>query len=237
MSTLILLRHGQAAAYEPDSDRLTDLGCEQARRVGAHLVAEGTEIDEVWSGSLQRQRHTRDLVGEAFTEAGRTWPTPREDDRWNEYDAPGVLGTLLPTLAAQDETFRGLVAAFHDHAGSPDRNRHFQRMFEVLMDRWRTGAVDAEGVEPFLAFHERVRAVLDDLMGAGGSRTVLVVTSGGPIGATVQTVLEAPAEVALRLNWRVRNASLTEMIFSRGRISLESFNGVAHFEQRLRTFR
>jgi hypothetical protein len=41
----------------------------------------------------------------------------------------------------------------------------------------------------------------------------------------------------LRLNWRVKNASLTEFIFSKGRISMEYFNACSFLAVPLRTFR
>jgi broad specificity phosphatase PhoE len=237
MSTLLLIRHGQAAAYAPDSDRLTELGEAQARRVAEHLLEEGWTADEVRSGTLERQRRTRDIVADAFKAAGRPWPDAVEDDGWNEYDAPGVLGRALPALAARDASFRALVEAFQENAGSADRNSHFQRMFEVLMDRWQMGDVPLEGVEPFDAFHGRVSRAFGSVIEQGGSRTVLAFTSGGPIGVSVQSVLGAPPAASLRLNWRVRNGSLTEFLFSRGRVSLESFNAVGHFTRALRTFR
>jgi broad specificity phosphatase PhoE len=237
VSTLLLVRHGQAAAYEPDSDRLTELGERQARRIGDYLAEQGIAVDEVRSGSLERHRRTRDLIGESFAGAGRTWPSFEEDPRWNEYDAPGVINRLLPALAEADPAFGELVRAFQDNAASSERNRHFQRMFEVVMDRWQRGEISADGVEPFAMFHQRVLAVFSELTRGSGNRTVLVVSSGGPVGVCVQSALSAPPLTALQLNWRVRNGSLTEMLFSRGRVSLECFNAAAHFEPDLRTFR
>jgi broad specificity phosphatase PhoE len=148
-----------------------------------------------------------------------------------------VLGTLLPLLAARDADFARKVAEFQARAGSPDRNRYFQRMFELVMDAWQQGTVGSEGVEPFAAFHERVRGAFTGVTGAGGNRRVMVFTSGGPIGVCTQEVLEAPHRTALRLNWRVKNASITEMVFSEGRVSLDYFNVVEHLSPGLRTFR
>lgn len=237
MSTLLLIRHGQARAFDADSDRLTERGIEQARRVGEHLVSLGVEVDEVHVGALVRQRHTQELVAEAFRSAGRSFPDVRVDAAWNEYDSGGVLGKLLPLLAERDAGFAEKVADFQAHAGSADRNRYFQRMFELLMDAWQQGAVGSEGVEPFAAFHDRVRGAFTGVTGAGGNRRVLVFTSGGPIGVCTQEALDAPPKAALRLNFRVKNASLTEMVFSEGRISLDYFNVVEHLAPALRTFR
>jgi len=237
MSTLLLVRHGQARAFDADSDRLTERGEEQARVLGTHLVRAGSEFDEIWTGTLVRQRRTAELIGEAFAAAGRAFPAPRTLPSWNEYGADAILGSLLPELASRDESFSALVQEFHARAATPERNRHFQRMFEVLMSAWESGAVGHPDVEPFASFHARVREALSEITSRGGSRRVLVVTSGGPIGVVVQEVLEAPARSALRVNWRVRNASLTECLFSEQRISLEYFNSVEHLDSSLRTFR
>ena len=71
MSQLVLIRHGQAAAFTPDSDRLTELGRRQAQKLGEHFVARGVRFDEVYSGTLQRQIETEQIVGEAMRSAGR----------------------------------------------------------------------------------------------------------------------------------------------------------------------
>lgn len=237
MSTLLLVRHGQARAFDADSDRLTERGEEQARVVGDYLVANGFSFDEAYAGTLVRQRRTLELAAEAFDRAGRPFPTPVVDAAWNEYDAQGILGALLPELRGRDVEFERLVGEFEEAAARPDRNRYFQRMFEVLMAAWQRGDVAVDSVEPFARFYERVAGAFRAMTGRGGRRSVVVFTSGGPIGVCVQAALEASPMSALRLNWRVKNASLTEFVFSEGRISLDCFNAVEHLPAPLRTFR
>jgi broad specificity phosphatase PhoE len=237
MSTLVLVRHGQARAFEADSDRLTEAGEEQARRVGEYLVENGFECDEAYAGTLIRQRRTFEIAAEAFARVGKTLPSPTIDAAWNEYDAGGILGGLMPVLRGRDAEFAKLVDEFEQGVTRPDRNRYFQRMFEVLMASWQRGSVEVDGVEPFGAFHDRVRSAFEAITARGGRRTVAVFTSGGPIGVCVQTVLEAVPMTAMRLNWRVKNASLTEFVFSEGRVSLEYFNVVDYLPKGLRTFR
>ncbi|HEX3593519.1 MAG TPA: histidine phosphatase family protein [Polyangiaceae bacterium] len=237
MSTLLLIRHGQARAFDADSDKLTDKGIEQAKRLGDFLVEARVELDEVVTGTLERQRHTAALVGEAFAAAGRAFPVPEVDARFNEYDAGGILGTLLPALTERDEAVKRLSDEFQAAAGRPDRNRYFQRLFEALMDAWQSGALTSPGVESFEAFHARARDAFRSVTSRGGSRRVAVFTSGGPIGVCLQEALEAPPRTALRVNWRVKNASLTEMTFSEGRVSVDSFNVVLYLPPELRTFR
>jgi len=240
MSTLLLVRHGQARAFEADSDRLTPRGEEQAARVGEFLVQALESVDVACSGTLTRQRATADFVKRAFEAANKPFPALEVDAGWNEYDADGILGQLMPELAQRNPRFAALTEEFRENAGGPDRNRYFQRMFEVLMDAWANGEVTRDSVEGFAAFRERVVAALRRATSRGGNQRVVVFTSGGVIGTCVQDVLGAPETgpgAALRLNSRVKNASITEMTFGSNRISLDSFNVVEHLAPALRTFR
>ena len=77
MSTLTVVRHGQARPFDSNPDRLSALGEEQARTLGDYWKRLGVTFDEVWSGSLERQRQTAGLA------VGRA---PEISDDWNEYD-------------------------------------------------------------------------------------------------------------------------------------------------------
>ena len=93
------------------------------------------------------------------------------------------------------------------------------------------GAGEVAGVEAFAAFRDRVRRGLSRVMERDGSgRRVAVFTSGGVIGAAVRLALDAPDRTALEVNWRVRNCSLTEFVFTTGRFTLDSFNALPHLE-------
>jgi len=238
MSQLVLVRHGQAAAFTADSDRLTELGEKQARALGRFLAERGTRLDEVHVGTLRRQRDTASLVGEALTAAGLPFPEPRESAGWNEYDAGGINGRLGRALAERDASYAALVRDFEAKAGAPDRNRYFQRMFEALMERWVSGEAQDAGVESFASFHARVRAARDAILAQDGSRNVMVFTSGGPIGVCVQLALQAPERMAVQINWRVKNGSMTEMVFGKDRLSLDTFNAIPHLDSKaLESFR
>ena len=106
------------------------------------------------------------------------------------------------------------------------------------MGCWLEGCVEAEGVEMWPAFQNRVASAIGRIMAGPSSRRVVVFTSGGPIGLAVQFAMKAPARSFLEVNWRVRNTSVTEFVFDRERITLDSFNGTPHMEgSGLRTYR
>jgi broad specificity phosphatase PhoE len=237
MGRLLLIRHGQAAAFTEDSDRLTELGTRQARVLGERFAAEKLQVDVVVRGSLKRHAQTEAEVAAAYKAAGLPWPEAAVRPDWNEYDAGAIMSVLGDALQKHDPKFAAQVAEFQAAFEGPERNRFFQRMFEVLMARWVQGDLLAEGVESFAVFHGRVIDGLRRVLEEGGG-TVAVFTSGGPIGTCVQHALRAPGEAAVELNWRVKNASITEFVFGRGRLSLDSFNSIAHFvDPKLVSFR
>lgn len=223
MSTLTLVRHGQATPFEKVTDRLSSLGEEQSRVLGEYWRRRGTAFHSIVRGSLERHRQTCEAL--AFGEA-------RIDPGWNEYRADEIIGVLSPLLEAADSGYALLAVASREGMAEPERNRHFQKMLEVLMGAWASGALAAQGVETFAEFEARVRAALQAVLGGAPGRDVLVITSGGPIGWCVRHALGAPAQAFLDVNWRMRNTSVTEFTFSSSRFTLDTMNGLPHLEDR-----
>jgi len=225
MSTLTLVRHGQATPFEKVTDRLSEAGVRQAQLLGEYWRRHGVRFDEVVCGTLRRHQQT--------AEASGLLPDGiRFDPGWNEYRADEILSLLSPALEARREPYRRLAEASREGMHGPERNRHFQRMLEALMDVWLTGDLAVEGVESFVAFQARVQGALRTLLGGPSGRSVLVVTSGGPIGLCVQQALRAPLQTFLDVNWRMRNSSITEFTFSSTRFTLDTLNGLPHLEDR-----
>jgi broad specificity phosphatase PhoE len=239
MAILTLVRHGQARTFEDGGGNLTAIGEEQARALGSYWICHGEVFSEVFSGTLERQRRTAEIVGQCYFDAGLAWPQLQTTQDLDEYDGLGIIDKLAPALAERDGSFVELLAAFERNKNSPERNRHFQKMFEAATSVWRAGELEVEGVESWSSFSTRARGSLRRIISQAGSGSrIAVFTSGGVIGLAVQTVLGAPEQMALDINWRVRNSSLTDLIFNRERLSLDSFNSTPHLnEPSLRTFR
>jgi len=213
MSTLTVVRHGQARPFDSNPDQLSPLGEEQARALGEYWKRLGITFDEVWSGSLQRQRQTAELACSI---------EPQISDDWNEYDANGILHHFAPPYELEP---------------GADRNRKFQKVFEPAMLAW-LAAEEHATVETWGMFRDRVLRALRRLQDGPSNRQVALFTSGGPVSVLVQSAIGAPERSFLEVNWRVKNCSLTEFTFSKDRLSLDSFNALPHLERAdLRTFR
>ena len=234
MSTLTLVRHGQAHPFQRERAELTSVGEEQGAKLAQFWVRHGVRFDEVYSGTLPRQVQTEEVVGEYFRSARRPWPAAVQDGAWNEYDAGGVLQHFVPA----DTLLTALSVEFEKARGTPDENRCFQRMFEAAMARWLEEKIETTGVESWPVFRSRVSSAIQRLMAGPPGRRIAIFTSGGPIGFTVQSSLKAPARSFLDVNWRVRNTSITEFVFDQSRLTLDCFNAFPHLDDAsLRTYR
>ena len=230
MSVLTLVRHAQASLFAANYDELSDLGREQSRLLGQYWARQ-IDFDEVYCGPRLRQQQTAEIVGAVYSQAGRRWPEPVVLPELDEYDFASLLRHLAPVLSDQDAAFAELLARHRRDESGPDRSRNFQKMFEALTLYWATVAVAVEGIEAFPAFRERVAHGLRRVTQAPGSgRRVALFTSAGFIGTAVRLALDAPDRTALEVNWRVRNCSLTEFVFTRNRFTLDSFNAIPHLE-------
>lgn len=239
MSELFLVRHGQARLFTEDYDRLSDLGIGQAEALGHAWLEQGIRPDHVWTGTLKRQIGTAQTVGAIFSSKGEDWPESQVSEQLNEYPAEAILGSLGRHLRETDTRIAALADAFENAGDHPDRYRYFHRLLEAVTAHWVAGDYDCDGVPlSWAQWSGSVRDALRRIMKATGSgQSVAVFTSGGPIGVSTQTVLDAPDIKAAELNWRIHNGSVTRFTFSGERISLDRFNDVAHLSAAELTYR
>jgi broad specificity phosphatase PhoE len=232
VGTLYLIRHGQASYGEPDDDRLSPLGIEQALAVGRW--AAGARLGALFAGPLRRQQQTAQYANEG---AGGTLPAVQPLAELAEYPAFELLQHMVPRLIAEDARFEQLTSA--------PTPRLLDQAFQTVLSRWSRDEWVADGVERVAAFVERIRTGMDRVLRAAGSGARLAcVTSAGPIGVAVGLVFGTPADRMVRTSIVIRNASITELRFrSQGfdwqpdQLSLVTFNLTAHLPEELHTER
>ncbi|MEL6301157.1 MAG: histidine phosphatase family protein [Pseudomonadota bacterium] len=239
MSTLYVVRHGQARFLTEDYDRLSETGHEQARLVGEHFVRERIQPTHVWSGTLKRQRDTASGALAVLAAAGEPQPSRATAAGLDEYPADELMSFLLPVACQGDPQVEQDAQALQQADDDRVRYRLIHRQLEAVMRLWIAGEhnVEEAGVPSWARWSGGVRDALRDAMNAPSGSTVVLFTSGGPIGVVVQTILAAPDLKAAELNWRVFNASITQVTFSNRRASLDSFNEIGHLPKTLRTHR
>jgi broad specificity phosphatase PhoE len=230
MSSLFLVRHGQASFLERNYDKLSAKGEKQSRMLGEYWTGLKLGFDRVYSGPKVRQRETARIVGEAYKSAGLLWPEPVVLAEFDEFQAEVVMERTLPQLIESDSDIQRMHRAFKDAHTRPEQFKTFQQIFEVVIGRWADGKLPLEGIEPWADFSARVQRGLAKFHENGNrGQRIAIFSSGGPVGVAMQRALDLSTEATLKAAWMVRNCSYSEFLFSAGRFTLSSYNATPHF--------
>ncbi len=240
MSTLTLVRHAQAWFLSDNYDELSPLGEEQAERLGEFWAMQQVHFDRAYTGPGRRHRDTAQTVARVFARRGLPFPEVHllhDLDEFNIdtvlYSKPQTVVDMHPELAP---SYQRLLQARDDEQA---RRRAFQRFFEAVAESWVQGKLEVPGIEDWSDFAKRVgRAIAAMTSGSPSGHRVVAFTSGGPVATGVQQALQLTPQHTLQLVWALRNASLTEFLYTRERYSLSIFNGAPHFrDARMLTYR
>ncbi len=132
MALVYLVRHGQASFGADDYDVLSPAGHLQGKIAGDELRRRGVQPDQVWSGTLSRQRETAVAAG---------FGPPSEDARWNEFDHIGLVrdfGAGAPDARDPRAFQLALDAALRDWTGG-DGFRAFSENVNAVLDELLAG--------------------------------------------------------------------------------------------------
>jgi broad specificity phosphatase PhoE len=205
MSHITLVRHGQAntsARDEANYDKLSDLGHQQARWLGAHRRDPRSHFTRAYCGPLTRHAETAASMG--LTD-------PIRDARLNEIE--------YFTLAQLFEEQHGVTIPT-DREGFVE---HLPRTFAA----WANGDL-RNTPETFEEFETRVRDALHDIGTQGGP--AIVVTSGGLISMVVRQAMGLDIPSMARVALAIMNTSLHRLHPIGAQLSPVLFNAVPHLE-------
>lgn len=208
-----MVRHGQASFGAADYDQLSPLGVQQCSALGAHWAALGLRPDVVLRGSLRRHEQSWLALQSGF---GSALPAAQVFEALNEYDSEALIAALPPVDLPDPHSAEGFKA-------------HFRRLRDALA-AWMAGEVHPRAMPTYCEFRAGVEDLMARLRQEHLGRTVVVVSSGGPISTAVASTLGTPAQVAIDLNMRMRNSAVSEWTFTASRHQLLSFNGLAHLQ-------
>jgi broad specificity phosphatase PhoE len=211
MGTLYLVRHGQASFGADDYDVLSALGQQQARRLGEYFKSKGLNFEASMTGTLNRQQQTHTGIAQGLGSSLQAlrWPG------LNEYDSHAVIAAIHPEPLPTPNT--------------PELYKHHFRLLRDGLTQWMAGVVSPRGMPSYPDFVKGVSNALDHVR-THYTGNVLLVSSGGPIATAVGHVLGTTPEATIELNMRIRNAAVTEMLFSPRRHMLLTFNTLPHLD-------
>ncbi|MCC6999009.1 MAG: histidine phosphatase family protein [Deltaproteobacteria bacterium] len=232
MSTLYLIRHGQAS-YTSSEPPLSELGNQQAHALGRWAAERGFGLDAVYQGPRLRQIDTaRHYLTSLREGRGQLPPQPiTQLDDFDEYHAQAILQACTPRLVQPGGEFDNLFASDSSEDRTAQRRR-FNRFFDRAIELWLGGELHEEKVEPFLDFAARVaRGVHEVMRRSGRGKRVAVFTSAGCISAALRLALGLDDATTLRMASVVLNTSITEFRFRSERdLTLVGFNAVPHLQ-------
>jgi broad specificity phosphatase PhoE len=229
MSRLILVRHSQASFFSDNYDQLSSLGERQSLALGEHWVKLGVGVDEVIVGPRERQIRTEQLVQSVYDANGKAWPEAEVRDEFDEHSVEQLLGLPMEELVLHHGQLRPLAAEYRNASVPAEVQRSFQRLFEAICHLWCAEAPGTGSIESWSKFKARVEGGLRRLLSQGRpNRTVVVFTSVGSISVALGFVLGCSPAQAMELGWRLKNCSVTELIFSGNRVTLDCFNNLSH---------
>jgi broad specificity phosphatase PhoE len=203
--TTLLIRHAQASFGSSNYDQLSQIGIEQARKLGRHLKGAHCEFQAVYMGRLLRHRQTLDHI----LESGLQMPTPQMTSALNEYDSDALIDSLKAGTSQTDSI-----------------EKHFKALRQALR-LWMSGSIAPKGMPSYAEF----KSGLEDLLRSIRSQhdgLVMVVTSGGPIATMIASLIETNPDTTISLNYRIRNASITELAHDAKRHHLVGLNHIDH---------
>ena len=214
MGNLYLVRHGQASFGALDYDNLSELGLKQARRLGEYFRENGQSFDVVFAGTLRR--HGQTWAGIADGLQPESSVPVNERAGLNEYYPAAIIKAIHPEPLVHPKTPEGI------------RN-HF-RLLRDGLSAWMQGKSAPEGMSSYPEFLAGVTAALDEIRREHFGKNVLIASSGGPISTAVGHILGASPEGRIDLNLRIRNSSVSEIVFTPRRHSLVTYNTLPHLD-------
>lgn len=220
MSRIFFVRHGQASFMKSDYDQLSPKGHDQAKHLGTYWKSTGIELDQTYSGLLKRQIETAEgcLLGmDTMMDITKLYG-------YDEHEGPGIVKGYYPERFHMNKEI--------DPSEFEQRRKEFYGTYFKLAIPWVKGELDEdklEGIESWSSFRKRFReSFYDTLEKCPSGANIAIFTSGGPVGASVGEALGLDDEKTLQLGWQVKNASFTEFLYSKGKLSLVSFNETPH---------
>src|SRR5690606_1454600 len=203
MTTIYLIRHGQASFGAESYDKLSPNGELQAKLLGRYFDEILKEAPYVVAGSMQRHQQTAQLaLAECFPES-----EPVTDSAWNEFNHQQVFAQYEPRFN-QPELLNEDVSQ-HANPGA-----YLSKISEGAIERWTGGDYNHEYEESWPDFKHRVETALQHLcddLAEKKPRYAVVFTSGGVISVAAGKILGLSPNKTFALNWAITNTSMTTL--------------------------
>ena len=211
MTIIHLVRHGQASFGKEDYDNLSEIGLEQAFRLGQYFKTLNVNFDKILVGTLKRQIQTYNQIIESYDKSIDYESTPL----LNEYDVKSVLmGFVNGRCLSKDELH--------------DKKIHFNLLRNAVA-AWSENKISYNLNETWYEFDKRAQKFLK-IINNTKPKSILVVSSGGTISMILKQILSLPSSQFVNLHFQIFNSSYSKITISEFGMSLSLFNSIAHLD-------
>lgn len=209
MVRFYIVRHGQTLLNRLDRAQgwadspLTETGKQMAADIGYKLS--GIDFDAAYTSDMLRAIQTAELILEA---GGKNGVPVKKDVRLREW----CLGNME---AENNAVFIKNVADWLGGAAFAELNERLPDVADAIYEHDTTGMA-----EPFQKIEERLKAVFVDIVQSNGmeeNTNILIVTHA----FAIKTIFHLFAPGQLSKVGKVKNASVSRLIFENGIFSLE----------------
>lgn len=214
MGRLYLIRHGQASLGSENYDQLSKLGKQQAHLLGEYFKLNKIHFDQVVCGAQVRHKETAQhfLKGHQSTTSIPLLTLTQ----FNEFNFEAIIQAYLTCNPDQSLTQFTGPALFH--------------LLKKSLHSWSKNELNLWNEESWEDFRLRLSQGLSQLQAEFHQQDILLFTSGGPISHLVSQMLGTSKEACIDLNLSIQNTSVTQCLMTQDKISLHSFNELAHLQ-------
>ncbi len=223
MTTIYLVRHGQASFRANDYDQLSLLGYDQAEVTGRWFRQLDRKLTHVVSGTLHRHLQTRSHFLQGY-ESSINNDRISIDLRFDEMQFHNILLNVKPEITCKAELDGWLRLQ-----ENPEKS--FFSLYKRALERWISAENDQSYTESWERFKERCLLGLQEVAKQlEESDSAVVITSGGPISVICMSLLGIDDEKLYDINRLLMNTSVTTIKCSNGRCMLTGMNNNSHLE-------
>ena len=202
MTTIYLIRHGQASFGAENYDKLSPQGENQAQELGKYFKKLMKEEPYILSGSMQRHQQTaRISLDECFPTANI-----HTNSAWNEFNHRQVFEKY-------DPSFTNPMVLKESIASAENPEQFLTEVFVKAAKRWTSNEYH-DYDESWIEFQTRVTGALTELcneLAEKKPKYAVVYTSGGVISFLMGHLLGLSEEKMFNLMWAIANTSISTL--------------------------
>ncbi len=195
-------------------------GVKQSIALGKRLLKNNISFDQTIIGPLKRHQQTFDGINKGYE---GDLNNPIIIDEFAENQLMEIAQHFIPKMLNTDKNIKEIFNAVPFWK----RKRKFLEYFNIIAKQWINNELDLseKGFESYDIFRDRVRVAkskVSSLMST--NKNIMVVSSGGAITGVYAECHPLTNDEIMKLNFKIKNASITLFKKENDTFTLETFN-------------